>query len=295
MITQNPTQIKIFPTLLLTAMKVHLETPYRFWFCLKHFNQSGSGKVSMQSFKEFASNEIEIPPSSFYRWLHECSKIELLKIEKSAILIASYKTAFSFVNCFEVGYPVYIERSKLFKKGWRSAIWAGYLKSQGFENRPISRRFLKEVSGIPERTQRDYHKRARIYSHSNYAKIPNSKVPREIVDGINEFHEDPLRSKAFLRDGEIHWQLPNDYCVSKIQIGSRKSSQRINHQLLDLKKDGGRASEVENLIRVYCKNNWQVESSLRKIEKLSKGKLIDLPRTLYLKSEKQGIYHAKEI
>ena len=57
----------------------------------------------------------------------------------------------------------------LFGAGWRANLWAAYLASLGDGKVTISRAKLRELSGVPERTQARWEGEAGVIARANYA------------------------------------------------------------------------------------------------------------------------------
>ncbi len=287
--------IKIFPDLLLAAIGKNLGGSYRLWFLGKHFNSTGSGVIISDAFRSYSIEKVGISRSSFYGWLRKSASLNLIENDGKNLKLLGYRDAAIMVGCLNLHRPIYLEIEKLFLKGWQSWLWAGYLKSCGLENKIISRKSLRLISGIPERTQREYNKNIGIKSEANYAMIECVKGTQEIVNGLNEFERSRIKSKVFLRNGGVLWRRPNKYLVHGLSIGSKYSARRINQRLQNLFLIGGRDSDSLPIIRLNCTSERQIEKTLRRIHDLSDQGVKDLPKIIYKKSWKDGLYNAVDV
>ena len=287
--------IKIFPDMLMAAKKMQLGGAFRLWFLAKHFNLTGSGVINSNDFRAYSIDEVGITRSSYYGWFSTCNSQDLIMVaKKNRLKLLGFRDAAILVNCLRIGRPVYLDVKRLFNKGWQSWVWGGYIKSAGLENKMISRRTLRAISGIPERTQRRYSKNSFIASEANYAMFENLPGNSEIISGINEFERSKIKSKAFLKNGKIYWRRPNCYIVHGVSVGSKYSARRVNWQLADLVLRGGRAPQGKPKIRVNCSSKKQIKETKRRINLLSNQGVTDLPEILYLKSNQKGLFYADD-
>jgi len=297
--TSNRGRIRVYPDILLRASRNENGGAVRLWILAKNFNEGGCGVIPNKAFRQYVINDLKVKRGTYDVWLARAKHIGIFKIEevgpiedqKQYYKLAGYARAAVIVGCDRLGRGEYLPLEKFIKKGWLGYVWATWIKSHRLEDRPISRRTMQELSGISERSQRLYDKQAGIETQANYAKDTTRAGSQGMVDYINEFEQDKIKSKAFLNNGEITWRLPNSYKTKDIEEAPKGRLRRINNQLQDLLNNGGRDPKSGNYVRRYCESDKQVKRSQKNIRKLG-NKDIEVPDFIYQLSDKKGFWHA---
>lgn len=287
-------RIKIYPDILLTAARGQNGGAAKLWTLAKFFNPGGCGVIPNKAFRQFAIKDLKIKRGTYDVWLARALHIKLFERSGDNLILAGYARAAAILGADRIGRGQYIELKKFLNKGWLSWVYAAWLKSRGLEGKQISRKTLEELSGIPARTQRLYSKQAGIRANKHYAKDTTKPGTPGMVEHINEFEREKIKSKAFLNSGEICWRLPNDYETKDIEAAPKGSLHRINRQLQDLQYNGGRDPETDPFIRLYNKNEKQANRTLKRIKGLSSSKYKGekLPSYIYIQSGIKGFSYA---
>ena len=288
---QDSKRIKIYPDIMLAAARQENGGAIRLWFLAKNFNAGGCGVIPNKAFRHYAINDLKVKRGVYDIWLARALHIGIIQRQGTNLKLAGYAAAAVIVGCDRIERGEYIPLEKFIKKGWLGYVWAAWIKSHDLEDRPISRRTMRELSGIAERTQRIYHKQAGVESQSNYTKDTTRPGSKEMVDYINEFEQDKIKSKAFLNCKQITWRLPNSYQAKHIEAAARGRLRRINSQIKDLSFNGGRDPENEHFIRRYCKSDKQIKQSCKTIRRLE-NQDIKVPDWIYQASNIKGYWHA---
>jgi predicted DNA-binding transcriptional regulator len=288
---QDSKRIKIYPDIMLAAARGKNGGAVRLFFLAKHFNAGGCGTIPAKALRRYVIKDLKVKRGTYDIWLARAAHIGIIQRQGKNLKLAGYAAAAVIVGCDRIGRGEYMPLEKFIKKGWLGYVWAAWIKSKGLEDRPISRRTMRELSGIPERTQRLYDKQAGIKKQANYAKDTTRPGSKGMIDYINEFEQDKIKSKAFLNNGEITWRLPNCYKTKHIEEAARGRLRRINSQLKDLLNNGGRDPESGHYIRRYCKSDKQVKRSQQNIRRLG-NKDIEVPDWIYQASNIKGFLHA---
>ena len=284
-------RIKIYPDILLTAARGKNGGAVRLFFLAKHFNTGGCGVIPSKALRQYVINDLKVKRGTYDIWLARALHIGIIQTQGTNLKLAGYAAAGVIVGCDRIGRGEYMPLEKFIKKGWLGYVWAAWIKSNKLEDRPISRRTMRELSGIPERTQRFYDKQAGIKKQSHYAKDTTRPGSKGMVEYINEHERDKIRSKAFLNNGEIAWRLPNSYKTKHIEEAPKGRLGRINNQLKDLSNNGGRDPKDGLFIRRYCKSDKQAKRSQQNIRRLG-NKDINVPDWIYQASNIKGYWHA---
>ncbi len=257
----------------------------RLWFLAKNFDIGGCGAIPNKAFRQYVINDLKVKRGTYDVRLSRALKIGLLERQGKYLKLAGYARAAVIVGVKRVKRPAYISLGKFINNGWLAWVWAAWIKSNKLEGRPISRKALRIMSGVPERTQREYEKKAGVYNQSNYAK-DLTRSPDQIGD-IALFE----RSGVFLYQGQITWRLPNSREVRDIEEAPKGRIRRINSRLKDLYNNGGRDPQAA-YVRVYCQSDKQLDMTQKTIRRLGNKDVDGLPDWIYKASSKEGFWCA---
>ena len=94
--------------------------------------------------------------------------------------------------------------------GWRAYLWAAFLAT--FNGRPVTRKTLEELTGMPKTTQRRFEEETGVAREQNYivGKIPYDDVRARGLQEIRKLYVFPWRDKETEEAVEAR-QLPNSY------------------------------------------------------------------------------------
>jgi len=182
------------------------------------------------------SEWLGIDRRKFRRWLREAERIGLVRVASHrsgpVLILTGIERAAEIIGCESLGpRPMELPAEDLLGAGWRANVWAAYLASLGDGKVTISRSKLRELSGVPERSQARWEAEAGVIARANYA------VSDRAAGGL-EWERDFIRSHAFAwRDPAsggrvIAWRLP-DTRIASGQLRSCASgrTRKINREL----------------------------------------------------------------
>jgi len=286
-----PASIRIWPDILVSAVKNNAGGAARLWMIAKHINPGGCGVIPGKSLRHYALKGLGIKRAKYDAWLDRATMTGLLSRRDENIRITGIAQAAALLGVARIRRPVYQDIGALVRQGWFAQVWAAWLACHGFTDRPISRAKLRELSGVSERNQRDLERRADVVNLPNYA-IDDS-LPADNLAGIRDFHH----PGAFKYKNVTAWRLPNSREIKNINQAAKGSTRRTNKRLAALHY--GLVEKVgRDLVRLYCKKDQQLKSTTKKIRKLDSKGRGNLPEILYLfdkkasKSRGFGIYAA---
>ena len=263
--------VKIWPVVGLGAIRTNLGGPFRLWSIARHLDNKGSEVVVMHMLKDYCDS-LGINQRTYLRWQSDAKDYGIItlrywsKSEQSVISLKKLASAAKIFECQRIGYPVIIPTYLLLNYGWRGWVWAAYLATLG--ERPISRGKMREITGVPEQTQRDYENQIGIQKIENYAV---TDLSADHLSGMGEFE----RSYAFLfRDAKtpdpvIAYQLPNTYIPPKVvrtstKGRSRKAQKQLNAASFYVERD----HSVE-IVRLYHSSERSAVAAIRKHGRLN--------------------------
>jgi len=270
--------MKLYPSILVQADTNRQPLGgYRVWFLAKHWHKA-SGYIPDKKFKEYLK-ELGIAKSSYSRWIKEAYELGLFQKVDKLIKLASWTSASKLAGCEKLDNPVEIEIDKFINAGWLSFVWAGFLKNhEGI----IARATLKELTGVPERTQRERERQSGVENQANYASF--GKVKDYPEQAIQAYGEPGYYSKA----GNIKRRLPNSRTVPEcIQQAKKGRKRKINQALAELFSSDATSSNVA-IYRLYS-DSYKQTKRIKKQDKKSNDS--GRPALIYERM-REGAYYA---
>lgn len=179
---------------------------------------------------------LSLDPRKFRRWLREAERTGLLRVKPSRrgplLILTGIERAAEILGCESLGpRPMSIPAELLIGSGWRANMWGAFLASLGDGKVTISRAKLRELSGVPERTQARWEGEAGVIARANYA------VSDRAAGGL-EWERDFIRAHAFAwRDAAsggrvIAWRLPDTRIASGLlRSCANGRTRKINREL----------------------------------------------------------------
>jgi hypothetical protein len=207
---------------------------YRLYVLARSLDPRGGGHIGSAVLKA-AALQLGVKPRTFAAWMAgalSCGMFE--KLHNGILRIPNQAKVLRLLGGREVDKSkVIIPLKSLFKNGWRSRVWAAYLKAN-HDGKPISQKKLEDITGIPVRTQKSLGKYV-----SSKRQIGITDRPADHVQGMNEYGNkafvfiDPQRKNA--RVAAIH--LPS---VKKVSNKSARIAPagRRSAILADLQRHG---------------------------------------------------------
>jgi hypothetical protein len=252
--------VKIWPEVGIAAWQNGAGGAFRLWVLAKAIDSKGSGVVTDTTLRGKAA-ELGVHDRTYRRWRSAATSLGLFEVLRrrsgETYRLASWGNGCKALGCSRVGSRyVIIQLSKLFKKGWKGAIYAACLTRRGSPKKyiyhdkkddhvkekiitvfsPISREKIKDLTGIPATTQRRLERQAGInvwFAYANAGAAPDD--PDDIRVASEEhpvfiYKRRFRRSKKVIEIEDLAWQLPNVYKVPKrvAEAGQRGRSRKIN-------------------------------------------------------------------
>lgn len=198
----------------------------------------GSGKVAREDLRE-ALLEHGAHPRTARRWIRQAIEAGLFH-DTNALHYRSQGKAAAIVGAERMASrPAIIENpAALFDTGWLGVVWAAYTASRNggkTDLNPISRAALEKLTGVPERTQREYQKQSKKIK-SIACQADFGRLNRRIKDTWT--HVNNLRKETgkgyLLQGGRLIQRLPNVYvCDKTMQAGNRGRTGKAKREMQD--------------------------------------------------------------
>jgi len=277
--------VKILPDVIFSATKHNKPLgAFRVYFLAKSWDVGGSGFIPMKSFRSYLKG-LGIPRADYYRWIEQAHELGLFRRSGEAVRLVSWQRA-----CLLAGHSksrgfVSIETEQFIAKGWLSICWAAFVSS--FKG-PVSRAAFERLSGVPERTQREYERKAQVLNFANYAHF--DKVADNPEQAIAHHGEPGYYTKA----GENRRRLPNSRAVADGIQSARKGRIKKINRLLDELFLSDAASNYSQIVRLYSDNSKQTQR-LKKLDRKNNdakhrpGYIYELCRRI---PTGEGVFHA---
>ena len=224
--------IKLWPNVGLAAINSHNGGAWRVWVLAHGIDQAGAGKVAKVDLRA-QMDLLGVGPRNQQRWILAAVKLGLLRdIKDKNYYLEGLARAAARLGCARIGTPVTIKAAELFKKGWRSKVWAGYLARFGEHGKRVSQATKAKLTGIEPKTQTRYQKQIKHTKIRNYAVRVNSPA-RLLKDRGRGTPNFPDRTNQ-----HVISKLPDQLIISSdvartnVKGRSRKSQARLNTLLV---------------------------------------------------------------
>jgi len=284
------TGVKIYPDLIIAGIKGHNKNggAVKLWTLARHFNQPGGcGYIPAKALRHYLINELGVKRGVYDVWLSRALAIGLLERKGNNIKITGLADVAIILSVDQIKRPECIYIGKLIKKHWLAWVWAAWLDSMRLLDRPISRAVLRDISGIPERSQVNYERLARVINRANYAAHEGTESKEAFFNLLMQGRP------VFDNNGQTLERLPNsrEFDDSGITLAPEGRTRRANSQLKDLLNIGGRDPK-KAIERRYCQGDKQTEATLKKIARRKNNGGLDIRAWIYQASDKKGYWYA---
>jgi hypothetical protein len=228
----------------------------RFIQC-RHLDQQGNGWVAITSLVEYAGINGASARKKLRRAINAGMGIFWTEDNQGRLWLASPKEiakrlGISRFSAHAVDFPVAYANGSI--QQFKAQLFGAWLKSH---DKPITQATIRELTGIPERTQREYCKIAGIdlQRHLVVGEAWQDGVGREnrvMEQGQGAFKFVDTKGLQGQAGGEyVAWHLPNTH-TSKLVKRSRTMRKRNNRHIqnLSIKKDMGNCGQ-DSIVKVF--------------------------------------------
>ena len=276
-------EVKIQPEVLLHAARGKNGGAARLFFLAKHFNSSGSRTIETKKFRRWLLS-LGISQRVYELWLARALQIGLITRRDQWLDLTDWARGYAILGCFKIyKRPALIPLNKLSSKGWLCWTWAAYVKR--YEGRIISQAALRKLTGIPERTQRQYERRAGVVITRNIAFDLDRKADQ--LAGTLEFGH----KNAFAYKGVMAWGLPNSRQINGVNYGNKGRNRKIQKAI---NRSCIKEARVNQVLKIYHGSVKTLKAAQRKARDWSKAD-ITLPDWLYLQSDNTRFWSAERV
>jgi hypothetical protein len=255
--------VKIWPVVGLAAALSAHGGAWRLWVLARALDEPGAGRVSAQALAEF-TKQLHVGARNYQRWRADALRLGLLRYAGTDFYYCSLGVAAVLLGAERVGQPAMVSADKLVRSGWRAVVWSAYLVTLG--ERPISQAIKCQLTGIDERTQRNYQAAQPGSARPNYAlttmRSDALTGAREHLGGVY-FQTSSGRIIQRLPDARI---VPIFIAQAAAHRGRSKKAQRTVNLLCSVAQE-----QSEALYKLFCANDKQVCSDMRQNLPLSCG------------------------
>ena len=248
--------IKLYPSLI-TALEQGQAAQLRLWLALRHLDPRGRGWLRLAAIKDQLLDLMDVKTWRRLRqilgggdgvWWERCG--ERIWLRGAARVAAGLGLARLD------GRPIALPVQALSNIGeFKAAVYAAWHGGRKSEN-PISRQAIKELTGIPERTQRHYDRLSGTKRITNYAtgERNNEQTAERAAweHGRAAFVLTDYKGKQGRKGGRYNaWRLPNSYQI-KLERANKGRQRKINAKLAaDLVTNGARGNGGSGIDRLF--------------------------------------------
>ncbi|MEM7334666.1 MAG: hypothetical protein AAF490_21500 [Chloroflexota bacterium] len=288
-----PTKVKHYPTLGIQAIQLKQVPHYQVWLSCRLLDESGKGWLDMRALRHRLTEASS--PYRLFGWrrlrqvLHQGNgRFWVWNTHQGRLWFYGATKVGQNLQCSKLaGAPVYLPLAALtqgigyFKAHLYTAWHSGRQSSN-----PISRQTLRELTAVPERTQRCYEKQTKVKITPNLA-IGAAYTPENIEQqswqrGGAVFKFLDKNGRFGKKDATyLAWQLPNSY-VGPHEQAAHGQQRQINHNLTDLVHKGAQGNGEIKIERTYFDHGKDASKALK------------FSQTTYWpegKSQKHGLWH----
>jgi len=209
---------------------------YRLYLLAKALDRQGLGAVPLAELREYARS-LGLSAAQFRRWISEARNNDLLSdYETSAgvwmVIIRSAAKAAYALGCKDVGAcKVSMKATDLMGAGWKGRIQAGFIAAT--RGRPMTRLTMRELTGVPQRTQRYREMQAGVTRTANYCESDFSAYSIDFLDSATESFSKtfPHKGVFITSDHKIAWRLPDIRTTDRAERIGRGRARKANATL----------------------------------------------------------------
>lgn len=262
-----PAQVILYPDLAAAILRRNLDAPARVWLLLRAHDTNGRGWLSLVNARQLLTTKASpwkvISRRQLHNLLSAGEGVFWTQNDGAVWLRSPAKVAAGLGVSHLRGRAVTVAPSTLLGHvaDVRAQLYAAYLAGRPHADMPIARETIAAVTGVAERTQKDYELRTKISATANFCigerlASDNMQAQAWAHRGQGAF---ALTDKKGLQGPPGHvylaWQIPNTY-ETQHQPCPRGKQRRVNRELKGLlnKTAAGNSSSPENHQRRYYPN-----------------------------------------
>lgn len=247
------TNIKIWPAVGLAAIGAGHGSVYRLYELMRSADSIGQGWIRRDKLQALR-DKLQISGRHWRRMVEAAIKIGVIVPDGRRYFYCSLGRAALAFGCQAVGKPVMIGVDDLAGYDWRSVVYAGYLATiEGL----ISQKAIEAITGVSERTQRNYLTRAPVSSIKNYCDRGQAAAGR--AEGLQALGMHTFESK-----GRIVQRLPDSHKVpSFLAVRAAPGRSRKAQSLLNSSSFVGRGKSYGQ--RLFYATTKGAKAALRRL------------------------------
>ena len=267
--------MKLYPEIILSAKQNEMPVNgFRVCLIARDYVGGRRGSVPAKVFKAYLKG-LGVSRATYSRWIAEALELGLMTRYQSKrkgadyYLIAGLYTISAIAGCKRLGTPALVNAKDFAGRSFMSLTQAAHQVQ--FKGKPISRKTLTALTGVPERTQQYREKRAGVKQVSNYGIYGDHKeLSEKNPDLVVGLYDQP---GVFVNGntGELCVQLPNSRVVPESIQPANRGRVRQTNKLLSALFNRDTEAIKQPVTRRYSENQKQtahIKSKLRKADGL---------------------------
>ncbi len=258
----RPDWVNHYPSLGIAAFEQHETSTYRVWLLCRYLDETGTGALDVSMLKVLLTapdsplrlfswkrlkQVLYAGNGRFWHWQQTEQKIWLVGTAKLAQALQAQK-----LSGTRVQLPIRVVTAGIGE--FRAHLYAAWHSGRRSDN-PVSREVQRELTYVPERTQRHYGRIAKIKTKKNIA-IGRKLTPMALEEtawqhGQAAFvYTDYAGELGSRNDRYLAWQLPNSYQGPHQQAHSGRQ-RKINQRLKQ-------SQQLQNLVEIGAQGNREL-------------------------------------
>lgn len=203
----------------------------RLWMLARDEDKAGAGNVRAADLRSIALG-LGVKARTFEYWLLCARELKMLyPVRDGAVLaVSSVAKVAETMLVSRIGRKVEIRKSALFSKGWKSVVWAAYIKSH-FDGQQVSDKTLMDLTNIPIRTQHALNKYVR---RKQQIGISSLQAAPGTVDAVRHYTSHHSAFRFYDRGADVvAWNISNKRSVSDkvAKTAALGRARKVNKQL----------------------------------------------------------------
>lgn len=230
-----PDRVKIYPKLAFICQGYKgYGGAFRLYAFVRALDTAGMGKIDRNAARDYIVS-LGVSERTFRRWVKVAVEIGIIReIQKRVggwwlVYVNMAEAAFKLGAHEQIGgRPIFVDAHELAGREWHIEAWSAYLTTT--QCRPISRRVMRDITGMAECTQRRYERKAGTQKRANYHVFEYLDATH--LDGFKEFEHGGVFVHK-LKDGRkvIAVRGPNIYLGNYEEIGRKGNSRKVNKRI----------------------------------------------------------------
>lgn len=245
--------IKVHSDIGFQASYQNLGGAWRLWTIIRDLDPEGSNNASQGAVRARLAR-MGVAESTARRWLFRARAAGVLRTWADRVEYISPARFAALLGMKSIKPPSILREPKLlFLPGWKVTLWGCWIAT--LDGDQMSQVKMRELTGVPERTQSYYQRKLRIETRQHYAF---SDRPADHLEVVRENHPGAFVDGS----GRIAWRLPDTRKPPRFAFATRPGRTRKHRKALR-QILCSRAQDLPAVVRVFFESGRQLARAIR--------------------------------